>query len=82
MMTYQFHFPASSDATLMITLPEALRGEPLNVVVAKEPAPSNRSSIASSKKGILGLRGILKGYTTEELENAHNEYLTEKYIHD
>ena len=59
MTTYQFHFPASNDVTLTIALPEALRGEPLNVVVAKEPAQSKRSTTASSKKGILGLRGIL-----------------------
>ena len=82
MTTYQFHFPASSDATLMITLPEALRGEPLNVIVAKEPMVSERSTIAGSRKGILGLRGILKGYTMEELENSRDEYLAEKYIHD
>ena len=82
MTTYQFHFPASTDATLTITLPEALRGELLNVVVAKEPAPSKRSTVVNSPKGILGLRGILKGHTIEELEEARDEYLSEKYIHD
>lgn len=108
MTSFQFHFPASNDATLTIALPEALRGEPLNVVVAKEPAPSKRSTMRefvetysgiladcgiesvpenrptenSSQKGILGLRGILKEHTIEELEGARDEYLTEKYIHD
>ena len=38
MTTYQFHVPASYDATLTIALPEELRGEPLEIVVAKEPA--------------------------------------------
>ena len=104
MTTYQFHFPATGDATLTIALPEELRGEPLKIVVAKESATPKRSTVRKfidkysgilkdcdsenveampvSEQGILGLRGILKGYTIEELENARDEYLTEKYIHD
>ena len=104
MTTYQFHIPASNDATLTIALPEELRGEPLKIVVAKEPATLQRSTMRefvekftgilkdcdiesveakpAPEQGILGLRGILKGYTIEELDHARDEYLTEKYIHD
>ena len=88
MTTYQFHFPATGDATLTIVLPEELRGEPLNVVVAKEPAKSPVQDLLDfctdegAQKGILGLRGILKDCTMEELENARFEYLAEKYIHE
>ena len=37
---------------------------------------------ANLKKGILGLRGIMKNYTMAELEDARYEYLVEKYVHD
>jgi len=52
-----------------ITLPEEFRGKPLKIVVEEEPAET----------GILGLRGIMKGCTTEELEDARYEYLMKKY---
>ena len=114
MTTLSFHTIVPSDCT--ITLPAEFRGEPVNIVVAKKPAPPKRStmrefiekysgilndcnieSVEAMKEdrnnrilekppapvnGIVGLRGILKGYTIEELENARDEYLTDKYIHD
>jgi len=87
MTTLSFHTIVPSDCT--ITLPPAFRGEPVRIVVDKEPAPSKRSTMRefiekepAPVKGIVGLRGILKGYTIEELENARDEYLTDKYIRD
>lgn len=87
MTTLSFHTIVPSDGT--ITLPSEFRGVPVKIVVAKEPAPSKRSTMREfdEKKptpvnGIMGLRGILKGYTIEELENARDEHLTDKYIHD
>ena len=81
-----------------ITLPEGLRGKPLKIVLDKTPCKSGILSIAGilkdcteeherlsdsgSKKGILGLRGIMKGLTTTELEDARYEYLMEKYVHN
>ena len=61
MATYQFHFPASSDAMLTIALPEELRGEPLKIVVAKEPEPSKCSTMrefVEKYSGILADCGI------------------------
>jgi len=74
MTTLSFHTTVPSDCT--ITLPSEFRGESIRVVIRKAPTKS------SVKKGILGLRGILKGNTMEELESARDEYLAEKYIHD
>ena len=90
MTTYQFHYPAGSGATLAIAVPEKLRGKPLKIVVEKEPAETGILSIAEilkdcpnenvrDKNGIWGLRGIMKGCTTEELEDARYEYLMKKY---
>jgi bifunctional DNA-binding transcriptional regulator/antitoxin component of YhaV-PrlF toxin-antitoxin module len=72
--THRFHTTVPNDGT--ITLPMEFRGVPVRIVVEKE------STKATARKGILALRGILKGYTTSELENARDEYLTDKYIHD
>jgi len=94
----------------MVALPSEFRGEPVRIIVKKEPTKSptrddaeisiddflkkytgilkdcDIESVEAMKedrgKGILGLRGILKGYTLEELETARDDYLTEKYIHD
>ena len=41
----------------------------------------DRMAGTNPRKGILGLRGILKGCTREDLENARHEYLMEKYAH-
>ena len=69
-----------------ITLPVELRGKPLKITIDAEPTKAPVQELSDnhtySKKGILGLRGILKGYTAEELDNARYEYLTKKYIHD
>ena len=64
-----------------ITLPPEFRGAPVKIIMEKdmEKTPAKKCPV---KKGIAGLRGILKGYTIDELENAHATYLTEKYIHD
>jgi len=74
MTTLSFHTTVPSDCT--ITLPSEFRGVSVKIVAKKEPTKT------PMKKGILGLRGILKGYTIEELENARDEYLADKYIHD
>ena len=78
-----------------ITLPKELCGKPLKIVVETEPTKSSRQDLVdfctkenerlphtNSKKGILGLRGIMKGLTDAELEDARYEYLMEKYVHD
>ena len=81
MTTYQFHFPASSDATLTIALPEALRGEPLNVVVAKESAKTKDVEI-SVDDFLRKYTGILKNCDIESVEAMKEDrinYLLEKY---
>jgi len=73
MTAYQFHFPASSDMTLTIDLPEGLRGKPLNVVVAKEP-------MGSPVQDLLDYCTKNASHCTdEELDNDRYEYLKEKY---
>jgi hypothetical protein len=79
MTTLSFHTTVPSDCT--ITLPSEFRGVPVRIVVKQEPTQSPVEK-RTMKKGILGLRGILKDYTLEELENARDEYLADKYIHD
>ena len=46
MTIHKFYLPASDDATLTIDLPEELRGEPLKIVVAKEPAQTKDVEIS------------------------------------
>ncbi len=72
-----------------IPLPEELRGKPFKIVLEDETTKTkpptqdkNKETEQNTKKGVLGLRGILKGRTTEELEEARYEYLVEKYVHD
>jgi hypothetical protein len=78
MTTLSFHTTVPRDCT--ITLPAEFSGVPVKIV-AKKPTKSPTMEQQSPIKGIVGLRGILKGYTLEELENARDEYLTEKYVH-
>jgi len=70
----------------MITLPLEYRGKTVyfNVSnpISEQTIQKKMMCETGSKKGILGLRGILKGHTMEELENARDEYLIEKYVHD
>ena len=79
----------------MVAFPQELRGKPLKITVEQEPTKSPVQDLVdfctkeneqlphtSSKKGILGLRGIMKGLTDAELEDARYEYLIEKYVHD
>ena len=65
MTTYQFHIPASNDATLTIVLPEELRGEPLQIVVAKEPTTLKRSTM---REFVEKYTGILKDCDIESIE--------------
>jgi len=62
-------------------LPEALRGEPLNVVVAKESA--NTKDVEISVDGFLQkYTGILKNCDIESVEAMKEDrinYLLEKY---
>jgi hypothetical protein len=76
MTTFAFHTTVLDNGMLAVPLPEEFRGTPVKIVAEQRLAKS------PVKKGVLGLRGILKGYTVEELENARDEYLLEKYIHD
>ena len=70
MMTYQFHVPASNDATLTIALPEELRGEPLQIVVAKEPTTLKRSTM---REFVEKYTGILKDCDIESVEAMKKE---------
>jgi len=63
MTTYQL---ATGDATLTIALPEELRGEPLKIVVAKELATPQRSTM---RKFIDKYSGILKDCGIENTES-------------
>ena len=81
MTTYQFHVPASYDATLTIALPEELRGEPLEIVVAKEPAKPKDVEI-SVDDFLRKYTGILKDCDIESVEAMKEDrinYLLEKY---
>ena len=81
MTTYQVYFPASNDATLTIDLPEELRGEPLKIVVAKEPA--NTKDVEISVDDFLQkYTGILKDCDIESVAAMKEDrinYLLEKY---
>ena len=59
MTIHKFYLPASDDATLTIDLPEELRGEPLKIVVAKEPAQTKDVEI-SVDDFLRQYTGILK----------------------
>jgi hypothetical protein len=94
-MTATQVFYATVPESGMFTFPEELRGKPLKIVVEEESAKSpvrdlvdfctkenERQFDSEAKKGILGLRGILKGLTDTDLEDARYEYLMEKYVHN
>ena len=73
MTTYQFHYPAGSDATLAIVVPEKLRGKPLKIVVEEEPAKSPVQDLLDYCTKSASL------CTDEELDNDRYEYLMGKY---
>jgi len=78
----------------MFIFPEELRGTALKIVVEKESAKSPVQDLvdyctkeseqlhdSGVKKGILGLRGVMKSRSTD-LEDARYEYLMKKYVHN
>ena len=73
MTTYQFHFPASYDATLTIALPKELQGEPLKIVVEQAPTKSPVQDLLDY------CTKSASPCTDEELDNERYEYLKEKY---
>jgi len=73
MVTLSFHTTVPSDC--MMALPPEFRGEPVRIVVKKEPPKS------PTRKGILSIAGILKDCPNENIHDERYEYLMEKYGH-
>ena len=71
MTTSSFHTTVPSDC--MIALPSEFRGEPVRIVVQKEPPKSPVQDLLDFCTKDVSL------CTDEELENDRYEYLREKY---
>ena len=84
MTTFQFHLPASGDATVTIPLPEELRGEPLKIVLEKEAVQSTEEEKTGSTMAdfLRKYTGILKDCDIESVEAMKEDrinYILEKY---
>ncbi|MDR1963900.1 MAG: hypothetical protein LBQ50_08985 [Planctomycetaceae bacterium] len=77
MTTLHFQTTILEDGKIPLVLPESLRGKMVKLNVSLE-STEQISDKTVSPKGILALKGILKGYSMEELEEAKNEYLKKK----
>lgn len=74
MTTFQFHLPASGEATVTIPLPEELRGEPLKIVLEKETEPAKRTTM---REFVEKYAGILKDCDIESVEAMKEERIND-----
>ncbi len=72
----------SLDGTIPIVLPESLRGKTVDILVRSVSERTGPRKTRVEDTAIFALEGILKGKTEEDLENAKDQYLTQKYCHD
>ena len=81
-MSTQFEFTVPPDGTIPIVLPEEFRGKAVSVIVRPASERSGSLKTRVEDTSVYALKGLLKSRTEEDLENAKDQYLTEKYIHD
>ncbi len=81
-MSIEFRTQTTVPETGVITLPDNFRGKMVSIIVRDADSRSGPLKTKVEDTSVYALKGLLKGRTEEELEEAKHQYLKEKYVHD
>ncbi len=81
-MSFQLRTRTTVPETGVITLPDIFLGKTVDIIVREADTKVRPLKTKVEDTSVYSLKGLLKGRTEEELDEAKYQYLKEKYIHD